>query len=121
MLEGEVEYRRGDFDAAFAALRTAVAADDSLRYDEPWGWPQPVRHALGALLLEQGRVAEAEAVYRTDLERHPGNGWALHGLSECLRRAGRTAEAKQAAAQFAAAWARSDTPIQASCFCRRKV
>ena len=121
MLEGEVEYRRGNYDAAFAALRTAVAADDSLRYDEPWGWPQPVRHALGALLLEQGRVAEAEAVYRTDLERHPGNGWALHGLSECLRRAGRSAEAKQVAARFAAAWTRSDTPIQASCFCRRKV
>lgn len=120
MLTGELEYRRGNHDAAFTALRAAVAADDSLRYDEPWGWPQPVRHALGALLLEQGRMQEAEAVYRTDLERHPGNGWALQGLAECLRRAGRTGEANQVAAQFAAAWVRSDTPIHASCFCRRK-
>ena len=67
MLEGEIAYRRGEHDAAFAHLRAAVAMEDDLPYDEPWGWMQPVRHALGALLLEQGRVAEAEAVYREDL------------------------------------------------------
>jgi hypothetical protein len=42
-------------------------AEDDLPYDEPWGWMQPIRHALGALLVEQGRAAEAEAVYREDL------------------------------------------------------
>lgn len=119
MLEGEIEYRRGNYDGAFAALRAGVAADDSLRYDEPWGWAQPVRHALGALLLEQGRVEEAEAVYRRDLELHPGNGWALHGLSECLRKSGRAEEAKQVDARFQSAWTRADTKIRASCFCRR--
>ena len=67
MLDGEVEYRKGDFDAAFAHLRRSVELDDNLPYDEPWGWMQPTRHALGALLLEQGRVEEAEAVYRADL------------------------------------------------------
>ena len=41
--------------------REAVRLDDTLPYDEPWGWMQPTRHALGALLLEQGRVVEAEA------------------------------------------------------------
>jgi hypothetical protein len=45
-----------------------------------------VRHALGAFLLEQGRVGEAEAVFRKDLEQHPGNVWALHGLAECLQK-----------------------------------
>jgi hypothetical protein len=115
----ELEYRRGHFDAAFAALRAGVAADDSLRYDEPWGWAQPVRHALGALLLEQGRIDVAAAVYREDLARHPGNGWALYGLGECLRRSGREAEAKDIEARFRSAWTRSDTPIRASCFCRR--
>jgi tetratricopeptide (TPR) repeat protein len=119
MLTGELEYRKGNHDVAFAALREAVARDDSLRYDEPWGWMQPVRHALGALLLEQGRLDEAEAVYRADLERHPDNGWALHGLAECLRRAGRSQDAKQVDARFASAWTRADTKIKASCFCRR--
>jgi tetratricopeptide (TPR) repeat protein len=67
MLHGELAYRRGHFDAAFAHLRQAVALDDALPYDEPWGWMQPTRHALGALLLEQGHLEEAEAVYRADL------------------------------------------------------
>ena len=67
MLAGEIAYRRGEHDAAFAHLRAAIALEDALPYDEPWGWMQPVRHALGALLLEQGRAAEAEVVYREDL------------------------------------------------------
>ncbi len=67
MLDGEIEYRQGRFDAAFAHLRRSVELDDNLPYDEPWGWMQPTRHALGALLLEQGQVEEAEAVYRADL------------------------------------------------------
>jgi hypothetical protein len=62
MLTGEIAYRRGEHDAAFAHLRAAIALEDDLPYDEPWGWMQPVRHALGALLLEQGRAAEAEVL-----------------------------------------------------------
>ena len=67
----------------------AVELDDTLPYDEPWGWMQPTRHALGALLFEQGHVAEAEAVYREDLglggtlsraSIHPDNVWSLKGL-----------------------------------------
>ena len=65
MLAGEIAYRRGEYDACFARLRAAIALEDDLPYDEPWGWMQPIRHALGALLLEQGRAAEA--VYREDL------------------------------------------------------
>ena len=103
MLNGEIAYRKGNFDAAFAHLRRSVELDDSLPYDEPWGWMQPTRHALGALLLEQGRVEEAEAVYRADLGlddtlarpcQHPENVWSLHGYHECLRRLGKTAEAE---------------------------
>ena len=67
MLHGEVSYRAGDHETAFEHLRTAVRLADALPYDEPWGWMQPPRHALGALLLEQGRVEEAEAAYRADL------------------------------------------------------
>ena len=101
MMHGEIEYRRGQFDLAFEHLREAVKLDDSLPYDEPWGWMQPVRHALGALLLEQGRIEEAAETYRTDLGlasglnrpcQHPDNVWSLHGYHECLRRLGRTDE-----------------------------
>lgn len=119
MVAGEVEYRRGQFDSGFEHLREAVRRDDALRYDEPWGWLQPARHALGALLLEQGRLEEAEQVYRADLERHPDNGWSLHGLAECLRRTNRPADATEVEARFLTAWKRSDIKLGASCFCRR--
>jgi tetratricopeptide (TPR) repeat protein len=118
MLDGELAYRRGQFDAAFEKLREAVALDDALHYDEPGGWLQPARHALGALLLEQGRVADAEEVYRRDLVMHPHNGWALDGLEECLRREGKTAEADKTLAEFKTAWARADVTLPGSCFCR---
>ncbi|MFJ9822454.1 hypothetical protein ACIRU3_46040 [Streptomyces sp. NPDC101151] len=127
MLDGELEYRKGDYDAAFAALERSIDLDDNLPYDEPWGWMQPTRHAYGALLLEQGRVAEAEAVYRADLGlddtlprplQHPGNVWSLHGLHECLLRLGKTGEAQIVAQQLKIAAAMADVPVEASCFCR---
>jgi tetratricopeptide (TPR) repeat protein len=119
MAEGELRYRQGEHERAFELLREAVQRDDALRYDEPWGWMQPVRHALGALLLEQGQLAEAEAVYREDLELHPGNGWALHGLGEALRRQGKSAEATRCSQDFDRAWLRADINISGSCYCRR--
>lgn len=128
MLDGEIEYRKGNFDAAFAHLRRGVALDDALAYDEPWGWIQPVRHALGALLLEQGRVDEAEVIYREDLGLagklpraciHPDNIWSLKGLDECLARRGArdTAEGKLISQRLIYAAARSDLPVGASCHC----
>jgi tetratricopeptide (TPR) repeat protein len=119
MLEGVVEFRAGNREPGLAALRWAAELDDALRYDEPWAWMMPTRHALGALLLEAGNVAEAEAVYRADLKRHPENGWALHGLAECLSTRGATAEAATVKARFAAAWQPTAIAIEASCFCRR--
>jgi len=118
MLAGEILFHDGHADTAFAELRKAVAAEDALRYAEPSPWMQPVRHALGALLLQAGLVAEAEATYRADLKRHPKNGWALHGLAECQNRLGATAAAADTRARFDKAWSRSDVKIKASCFCR---
>jgi tetratricopeptide (TPR) repeat protein len=127
MLLGELAYHKGDHEAAFAHLRRSVEIDDNLPYDEPWGWMQPTRHALGALLLEQGHFEEAEAVYRADLGldstlsracQHPNNVWSLHGLHECLQRRGEAAEALYVKQQLDKAVARAEVPIQASCFCR---
>ncbi|WP_431231909.1 hypothetical protein ACQ856_20690 [Mycolicibacterium psychrotolerans] len=130
MLDGEIAYREGDFDAAFDHLRRAIALDDELPYDEPWGWMQPTRHAYGALLLEQGRVEDAAAVYAADLGldptlsrpcQHPGNVWSLHGYHECLQRLGRADEAVIIGRQLELAKARADVPILASCLCRLEV
>jgi tetratricopeptide (TPR) repeat protein len=130
MLRGEILYRQGAHDAAFAALRAAIAAEDALPYDEPWGWMQPSRHALGALLFEQGRIEEAEAVYREDLglgaklpraQVHPNNLWSLRGLHDCLRARGAPAgEIAPVAQALDIAAARADRTVAASCFCARK-
>jgi tetratricopeptide (TPR) repeat protein len=130
MLDGEITYREGKFDEAFAHLRKAIELDDSLPYDEPWGWMSPTRHAYGALLLEQGHVEEAAQVYAADLGldptlarpcQHPGNVWSLHGYHECLQRLGRTDEAVIIGQQLELMRARADVPILASCACRLEV
>jgi len=121
VLAGELEYRRGNHERAFELLREAVVLDERLNYDEPWGWMEPARHALGALLTEQGRYAEAERVYLRNLERYPENGWALHGLAECLRGLGRADEAAAVERRFETAWSDADVEIPGSCFCRTSV
>jgi len=127
MLNGELEYRKGNYDVAYAHLRQAVELDDGLPYDEPWGWMQPARHAYGALLLEQGHVEEAEAVYSADLGfdgslprtyQHPENVWSLHGYHECLMRLGKHHFCPLIKQRLDLAIARADVPIEASCYCR---
>jgi tetratricopeptide (TPR) repeat protein len=130
MLEGEVEYHKGNYAAAFNHLRESVRRDDNLQYIEPWAWMHPPRHALAALLLEQDHVAEAEAVYRDDLglsgkiqrcAQHPDNVWALHGLVECLQRRGDIAEQPALREKLAKALKLADVPIVSSCMCRTSV
>lgn len=127
MLNGELEYRKGNYDRAFAHLRHAIELEDAQPYAEPWAWMQPTRHALGALLLEQGHVEEAEAIYRADLGlddtlaracQHPENVWSLHGYHECLTHLGKHAEARIIKQRLDLAAARADVPIEASCYCR---
>lgn len=127
MLDGEIEYRRKNHDRAFASLRLAVARDDALNYTEPWAWMHPPRHALGALLAEQGLFREAEAVFREDLGysgglprccQHPDNVWALQGLVECVEQAGDANELRLLRQRLDFAKARADIPIDSACFCR---
>ncbi|HET7757139.1 MAG TPA: hypothetical protein VFK87_07775, partial [Steroidobacteraceae bacterium] len=101
---------------AIRLLEQAVAAEERLAYDGPADWFFPAGDLLGAQLLESGEAAQAERVYRRDLERHPGNGWALYGLAAALRAQGRTAAAAAAAREFAAAWRRADVQLGASAF-----
>lgn len=130
MLDGELEYRKGNYDGAFAHLRESISRYDSLPYDEPWGWMQPARHAYGALMLEQGHAEEALDAYAADLglsealprtHRHPRNVWALHGYHECLLRLGRADEAEEIKPALDEALRTADVPITSSCFCRRSL
>lgn len=127
VLAGELEYRRGEVERAFASLRRAVALEDALPYADPPPWMQPVRHALGGLLLEQGRVDEAEDVFREDLGMAEGfprrkarlnNVWGLHGLHECLVRLGKSDQARCIEAARDVALGSADVEVTTSCYCR---
>lgn len=114
VLEGELAAERADYETALSVLRQAVALEDSLNYNEPSDWYYPVRHSLGAVLLEAERPGEAEAVYREDLRRNPQNGWALFGLAQSLRAQGK--EASEIERRFKKAWRHADVTLTSSRF-----
>ncbi len=119
LLDGEILLREGKTEEALAALREAVKREDKLRYAEPPAWAQPVRHALGAALMQRARLAEAEEVYREDLALTPDNGWSLFGLAKALRLQNKNpAEAADLEARFKNAWANADITLTSSCFCQ---
>ena len=101
---------------AVRLLEDAVAAEDRLAYNEPSDWFFPARHLLGAQLLRSGHAARAEQVYRDDLRRNPGNGWALEGLSTALRAQSRAPEAARAARELEVAWRHADVRLPGSAF-----
>jgi tetratricopeptide (TPR) repeat protein len=113
-LAGEIEARGGKVDAAITHLAEAVRLQDAHWFTEPPPWYYPVRQSLGAALLQAGRAAEAEAVYREDLRWNPENGWSLLGLAQSLRAQGKSADAEEA--RFRRAWARADVRLTSSRF-----
>lgn len=116
VLSGEIALYSGEGDKAVRHLEKAAELEDALRYDEPPTWPLPVRHHLGAALLELGRPGAAEVVYLKDLERQPENGWALFGLAASLEKQERPKAAKEARDRFEKAFARADVRLAASRF-----
>jgi tetratricopeptide (TPR) repeat protein len=114
--KGEIARASGQRDEAIARFTDAIAKEDWLAYDEPADWFVPVRHQLGALLLEAGKARDAETIYREDLRRHPKNGWALFGLAQALRAQKKDSEAAQVDREFAAAWTRADVTLTKSIF-----
>jgi tetratricopeptide (TPR) repeat protein len=119
MVEGEILVRENKLDAGIAELREAIKLEDALNYDEPPGWLIPVRHSLGATLMQNRRYAEAEQVYRDDLARLPENGWSLYGLASSLKAQQKnSSEAAVTHEKFRKLWAKADTKITSSCLCQ---
>jgi tetratricopeptide (TPR) repeat protein len=116
VLAGEIAARGGDAETAVKHLAEAVRMQDEHWFTEPPPWYFPVRQTLGAALLQAGRAAEAEAVYREDLRRNPENGWSLFGLAQSLRAQGKSADAAAVDTRFRRAWARADATLAASRF-----
>lgn len=114
ILAGQIAADNGRHDEAIARLQRAVLLQDGLMYNEPPDWYFPVRHYLGAVLLEAGYPREAEAVYWQDLARFRDNGFALKGLEQALKAEGRSGEAEAMAERYRKAFAQADVQLQSS-------
>jgi tetratricopeptide (TPR) repeat protein len=111
---GEIALAEGNPDAAASHFRLAVDTQDELPYTEPPFWYYPTRHSLGKALMAGGHAAEAESVYRKDLEQYPRNGWAMFGLIQSLKAQGK--DASDVMDQFALVWSQADVTLSASTF-----
>ena len=114
LLAAEISQASGDLPGAIASFSAAVEIEDQNNYTEPPDWSQPVRHYLGAALLEHGLAARAEEVYRRDLRWNQNNGWSLFGLHQSLIAQGETEEAAQVFEAYERAWKNADTEITRS-------
>jgi len=112
VLDARIAEAKGDSADAIASWRKAVEAQDRLAYDEPPAWYYPTRESLGAALLRAGQAADAEAIFRADLEQHPRNGRSLYGLSKSLEAQKKNVDAAFARAQFETAWKDADTQVR---------
>jgi tetratricopeptide (TPR) repeat protein len=107
-IEARIAERARRWPEAIAAWQRAVAQEDGFAYNEPADWFYPMRHYLGAALLEAKKPKEAEAVFREDLRRNPNNGWALYGLAAALAAQGKKDQAAATRKEFDAAWSEAD-------------
>ena len=100
--------------AAIAAFESAVALQDTLPYMEPPFWYYPTRQSLGEAFMAAGRFADAEAIYRRDLELFPRNGWSTFGLIAALSAQGRTEEVADLQTRFERIWSNADVTLTGS-------
>ena len=120
-IAAEIALHQEDWNTAIKLLEEAVPLEDKARYSEPPLYLQPIRHTLGAVYFRAERYADAERVYREDLEKWPSNGWSLYGLAHSLNRQGKTGQADEAFAAHEAAWKNADKPLRTTCECIPKL
>lgn len=116
LLKGEILIGQNKLEEGLRVLQSAVIAEDTLRYNEPPDWRLPVRHYLGAALIEAGRYQEAEKVFQEDLIKNPENGWALQGLLQAQQKLGKSKEATSTTQRFQKSWKNADVKITSSRF-----
>jgi tetratricopeptide (TPR) repeat protein len=114
VIAGRIAQAQEDFKLAAEQFETAAALQDALPYMEPPYWYYPVRQSLAAVLLQAGRLAEAEEQFQRALSRAPANGWSYYGLAQLYRARGDNAAAAKAEADLAKTWIGDRALLQVS-------
>jgi tetratricopeptide (TPR) repeat protein len=113
-LDGEIKAKEKNYTAAIALLQEAVDKEDALNYDEPPDWFFSVRHHLGAVLTDAGRLQDAIKVYEKDLTLYRENGWALKGLMNVYEKLGDRNKYETFKKRFQKAWQYADMKLSSS-------
>lgn len=110
-LDAAIAFTKGDRETAVELLKKAIIEEDQVEYNEPPMIQDPTRESLGGVLLQMGKFAEAESVFREDLKYTRNNGRSLFGLWKSLEAQKKSKEAKEVEAQFRRAWKNADTEL----------
>ena len=111
-LDARIAESKGDLPQAIALWQKTVATLDTYAYNEPADWYYPTRESLGGALLRNHQPAQAEAVFRRDLQQNPNNGRSLFGLWQSLLQQKRDADAGLVKVQFEQAWQHADVTLK---------
>ena len=111
VIEARIAQASGDYETAIAKLQKAAETQDAVPYMEPAYWYYPVRQTLGAVLLQAGKTAEAEAVFKQALVEQPRNGTSLWGLMQAQTALGQTEAAAATKAELDRAWQGGAEPL----------
>jgi Flp pilus assembly protein TadD len=103
-LDARIVAARGDMTGAIRRWRAAVAAEDKMHYHEPSDWYYPSRESLGAALLRNKQLLEAEQVFKKDLVKNPLNPRSLFGLCVTLERERNFLRARKYRQSFELIW-----------------
>jgi tetratricopeptide (TPR) repeat protein len=114
VLHGRIAQAERNYAAAIERFSQAATLQAELPYMEPPYWYYPVRQSLGAVLLQAGRLEEAEKEFEQALRRAPNNGWAYYGLVELAKARGNAAATKKAEDALAKIWAGDRGALQLS-------
>ena len=112
VLDARIAAAQADHEASLAHWRRAVEMQDASPYSEPPDWYYPVRESLGGELARAGQYAEAEAVFRADLQRNPENPRSLFGLLQTLTAQNKTADSRSVRQRFENAWKYAEVTLR---------
>ena len=116
-LEARIAERAGSAAGALALWGEAVALEDELAYAEPADWFYPLRHYLGAALLD-ARTAQGGrgGVPRGPRAQPAATAGRSTGSRPALAAQGKKEEAAPTRRQFEEAWKEADVKLARAAF-----